>query len=91
MFSKILAGALGVGVVAVGGVLYTQYGMSNGSSCCHSRNNETAVVTTSCCETLSRADAVHACCSHDEDLTVSTTVAEDSREVLSITPRDVTK
>lgn len=86
MFSKILAGALGVSVIAVGGVVYYQYGMTHESKCCLSRGAQTE--TTSCCGDLSRTDAVSACCSHEEPAAVSS-VTEDGREVLSIAPREV--
>ncbi|WP_020475987.1 hypothetical protein [Zavarzinella formosa] len=90
MFSKILAGALGIGVIAVGGVVYFQYGTSHNSCCMSSKKTEADTTTSSCCGDLSRSEAVHSCCS-SEDVQAVSTVAEDGREVLAIAPREVSE
>ena len=88
MFSKILAGALGLGVVAVGGVMFHEYG-SCPMSGCKMRNNTEAVSaeTPSCCSDLSRAGAI-SCCSDEATEAVST---EATPETLTIAPREVVK
>lgn len=90
MFSKILAGALGLGVVAVGGVMFHEYGSCPMSSC-QLRNAEAAsAATPSCCSDLSRVDAVSCC--HDSAEVVSTeVVSTEVTETLTIAPREVVK
>ncbi len=88
MFSKVLAGALGLAVVVGGGVVYHQYGGCPMAAMCksHSDVSESAVKT-SCCEGVAREDAAHACCS-EEGPAVSA-VTDDGAEVLAIAPREV--
>jgi len=89
MFSKVLAGVLGLAVVSVGGFVVYQYGTGAEMSCCKSRaaTADVSAETTSCCADLSRTDAVHSCCSDKEPAV--TAVTADGVEVLAIAPREV--
>lgn len=85
MFSKIVAGALGLGVVAVGGVMFHMHGSCPFSSggCCHSQNTENVSVSGAC---YSDSSCVNMHCCSEEPSEVST---EPTLETLTIAPREV--
>ena len=93
MLSKILAGALGLGVVVVGGAIYIEnMPCHSEGGCCLSRHteaSEAATVSSNCCSDLSRSAAI-SFCKEDAETAVST-VSEEGVQTLAIEPREIAK
>ena len=94
MLSKILAGALGLGVVVVGGAIYFENMPCHSEGGCplsrqHSESAETCAYNPNCCSDLSRAGAI-SCCKEDAEPVVST-VSDDGVQTLVIEPREIAK
>lgn len=86
MFTKVLAGVLSVGVIAIGAVIYTQYGMNDCHSGCPFSAKQPVATDASCCQTMSRAEVAHPCC---EVETPAQEISLENAEQLTIEPREV--